>query len=511
MSKQFKTWCRIIDFLAAEYPEIHDLVKGVCVDSSLMARKGKPGVTLIIPTGDALATIKKLAFSEKPADANTAADMLNAMIFRDVYRSGADWSAKKANIPNALFPSQHVAVTSASGSEVTFASGAKAVVDEKFRDSSRNTNLAVWKLTAGTIPVTTDKPAKLEKMGKKMGAKVGSYDVSNAESQALRWKIAVYVENLYAMQQSQSGSAPGGASVCVFYEYTCSLVMYLNGVAPAELKNKVLPVLGCDKIDFYYILEPHRVSGEYLVSDEHVAAWWQRPRLGAAVCEECQRLCDQTTGAAIYSAKDRVRNAVRRTRESVSEQIAASGRKAVDVVEAAYAKLVGENVIGDVSDVFPGDALAFYQAEPGLKMAQDELRFVSCLKFAELERKWDAGAFEELVNMIGESQHVILNKAKLQYMIGPSDQVAAINSFVWSTAFLHTPMTAADAEKIKNSRVQRPEPDSGFVHNLTLGNYRKHSRTLAASGNAVAQMLNGMSVANMDPTLKAAIIAKLSA
>lgn len=516
MSKgKFKTYCRIIDYLDEYESELAELLRGTCTDIALNTGKGKPGVTFLIPQDKALVDkIRNLAYSDKVADANKAADMLNAMIFRDVYKTASDWDKKKSNIPNSLFPSQHVDIKSASGKEVTFASGAKAVLDEKFQDASRRGNLAVWKLVSGEIPVTTDKPAKRDMP---MKGKMGAYEVSNAESQALRWKIAVYVENLYMMQEIQRRVNNSTAHTCAFLEYSCSLLLHIHSVDKNQIAQKLLPMIACDKLDFYFLLEPHKTSGNYLISDSLIADWWTNPQVSEAACARCKQLIEQLLmsggTAAVYSRRPELMEAIHKIRKQVTEETDARGRDCVSFVTKVYQRLALENCIGDVTDVYPADLAAVYAAEPGLKMLQDEIRYTASVAFLDLESQpvFDPARMSEIVNMIGDSMHVVLNAVKLKYMIQPGDHVRVVKEFIWSTCFLHMPMTKAECDnmRVKNS-VSRPKPSSGVVYNIAALGFKSHDRIVSQAGKQLANMLEMLDVKNMDPALKEAIKAKLA-
>lgn len=509
MANKFKAHCKIINYLASEYPELAQLFEGTCLINSLSARKGRPGITIILPTGATLKKIQDLAYSDDPDKENRGADMLNAMIFRGSYKTAADWNAAKI-VPNSLFPSQKVGIKSASGDEVTFVSGAVAKLDGKFVDASTDRNLAVYKLVSGEIPVTTAEPYGAEKS---KGSKKGAYDDISAKSKELRWKIAIYVENQY-MNLHNARQSSGMSSICSYTEMTSSLICHIASADAGLFRNRVLPVLGCDKMDFYFLLEPHATSGDYLISDAMIQEWWSRPRRGAGVCVDAKRLCENElsnkTGPAVYSNRTGLQAAIHKIRKSLTDKMGARPREAVSNIDAAYMSISTNNCIGEITDVYPADLASFYAAQPKLKMIQDELRYSANVAFSRLESKWNSSDYNELLNYIGESTHVILNGVKLQFMIAPGDQARLIKGFLWSTAFMHIPMTESESNTLRmsNTAVHRDDMN-GVVFNIQKEAYGRHNRLVEKTGDDISRLIDSIKD-DMDPDTRAKLLAKLS-
>lgn len=462
----FKTYCRIIDYLDATDSDLAQLVRGTCVDLTLGSTKGKPGITLLIPDKEYRAKIAKLAYSSDPAEATQACDMLNALILRDVFKTGADFMAKRANIPNSLYPSQHVGVKDVKGSTVTFESGAVATLDSKFADSSKKKNLAVWHLK-GEIPVTSDRPAKIERgpagRGTRGGkGKQGGYDqgVATDLSKNLRWKIAVSVENEYALSlmQKQIG---GRQHADPFVRCAMSLVEYLHEKAPEALKQ-ALPLLSVSKADFYFLVEPHR-DGDYLIDHSFIEDWWSRraSHNTGAGCKILDELLSAQKNSAQLPEIDNLRKGLLQK---------CNDRKCVENVEAAYRAKYGSEEAGS------------------LKLLQDELRFLIHCEFSQLESgPYDSGKLGEIVNMIGEYMHKMpgtpkertsgnkmLNAATIRYAIAPSDKIETIKCFINSTHFMFVPLSAAEARAIPKSHTGLPGPDTKGVWNINLENQQHH-------------------------------------
>ena len=158
------------------------------------------------------------------------------------------------------------------------------------------------------------------------------------------------------------------------------------------------------------------------------------------------------------------------------------------------------NTIGGIGPVLPAGLAQIYKNEPALKMLQDDLRYYTYCAFSMLERNFDLGYYNELLNVIGEcmyaasveemrSQQRILNKSVMKYMIQPSDLIAQVKSFVNSTMFLYVPMTREESAELTKSSIHRPDPDSRIVWNMSADIYTRHKRVLETSDPELEKLL----------------------
>lgn len=517
-SKQFKTYCKIMDYVDSKDPELSALLRGTCSSMSLDSSKGKPGVTLLLPQDKAFrAKLEKLAYSDKTEDATKAANMLSALIIRDVFKTPADWKAKEAS--NSLWPSQIVEVATTSASEVTFKSGAKAVLDTEFKDASRRGNLAVWLLVSGEIPVTEDKPATMRSARPK--GKVGAYDTGKT-NQTLRFNIALAVENTYALYRQQLGKA---SAKCrdIYLEHSMSLVNYIMTVRKdnALMCEKVIPVISFDKIDFYVLLEPHKPEAPYLLDDDLINEWWAQRALHAVspvqVIKEVEKqLLGQVGSSMVFTDRAKIWELLAGIRKKISQMADSRPRQIVEEIAKVYDELDDHNTIGGVGPIYSDSLHAYYAANKGLKMAQDELRYLTHGSFRNIEsRPFDFGAFHELTNMIGEvlyatsaaraGTHKLLNKNAIKYLISPTENVYEIKIFLNSTLFMFVPMTSAEASNLKYKySVARPDPTTSVLFNIAKDVYDQHQRLLPepAESSAFITALLSLNVELLDPILK---------
>ncbi len=528
-NKQFKTYCRIIDYVEQANPDLASLIRGLCADMIMSSLKGKPGITFLMPQDKALISkLEKLAYSEKPEEATKAGDMLNAMIIRDVFKTPAEWKSRE--VPNALMPPQVVEVESTSAKEVVFKSGARAVLDENFRDASRRQNLAVWKLVSGEIPVTTDKPAQ-SRFTKPPKGKLGGYNPTPSHAQGDRFKIAIAVENAYALHRLQCDSGAVHQPRDVYLDNVLSLINYiLSSGNEALVVERVLPLLSLDKIDFYFLIEPHKPSPPYLLDDSIIHDWWEKrnsqPFSGKAVLAHIERLLSGTSSTAlIYSNKQHLIDSIESIRSSLNNYINAKPRLCIDEIEKYYNTLDTSNTIGGHGPVFPEALANYYRSEPGLKFIQDELRFLTYDCFKRLETEgFQRGDFHELTNMIGEclyaansagreQAHKLLNKNTIKYLIAPSENIHEVRVFVSSTAFLYTPLLSCSLSLAVKNSTARPTPSRMVLFNISKDLYVQHQRLLdmpVPNTPDIASLLKTLNVNTLDPELKAELLRKLS-
>ncbi len=173
--------------------------------------------------------------------------------------------------------------------------------------------------------------------------------------------------------------------------------------------------------------------------------------------------------------------------------------------------------------MFPEALANYYKVEQGLKLIQDELRFLTYGAFKRLEcERFDTGAFHELTNMIGECLHAgskaerdqthkLLSKTAIKYLIAPSDNIREVKIFCYSTAFMYIPLLAeAQALAVKNS-TSRPDPARLVVFNIAKDTYVQHQRLLAhdhGATNDLLSALRSLNVDTLDPVLRAELANK---
>lgn len=554
-TKKFKTFCRIIDYIDSIDPELAELLRGTCADMSLGSLKGKPGITFLMPQNAAYRKkITDLAYSDNISDANKACDMLNALIIKDVLKTLNDWRNKRDDIPNSLLPSQHIEIDNITNKEIIFKSGAVAVLDEKFKDNSKKSQLAVWKLISGEIPVTMDKPSKFKYAKKKGGSKTGGYDVTPEFVNNIRFKIAIAIENAYITDRINNtmGSLTFGAGHefeykkeikpafssrrrDIYLEFILSLVNFIMNSDEDLLYDKILPLISFQKIDFYNLLEPHTIKHDdshYLIPTSLINAWWNNRssfNIQSVIDQIGKKLSSPPAKFQqykLYGDKKGVIQDTNNLRTQIMKSIESRPRDSPKEIIEVYKILDNDNKIGACQPVYPPGIAAYYKSEPSLKLAQDELRYLTYLQFESLERQptFDRNKFETIINMIAEYANVLTsderertfklnNMYTMKYLIQPTEKIQEIKIFLNSTHFLYVPLTPEEVYNypLKNVIV-RPDPDELHgIWNIDKSTISQHKRLAQSpeeqkSISEALNLLHTMNPSTMTPELKQSIL-----
>lgn len=447
MSKM-KVHCSILPYVAKINPTLHEIIVGTCTDRSINGAKNKTGTTFIMPDNkELLNKIEKLALSSNADDVYQAADIINAHVIRIPLRNATDWNTRKDNIPNSIYPSQRVEIEKATGDEVHFKGGAVAKLDRDFiqmlakseADEPRRA-LVVYRLTKGELPVTKDKPAAPIKP-----AKSGGYAIEEpVNAQSSRFKIAITVENDYLLNRLQKLTDPTSNSNDVYADYTYGLISHMLGDQKhhSDLIEKVIPLISCSALDFYLLVEPHRKETRVLLDDSVIDSWWTsgKRKFNGSLSDLKTKLYALVQGRpeACYSNPSRVQECIDELRQSISVD-----KKVADHVSKLYNEFISSNSIGECKDVLPAGLIDYYRANPGLKLVQDEARYIGHLAFDRLERRsFSRADYEQILNTIGDylvekGRNKLMNPLHFKVWIQPEQQLNEADIFINSTAFLY--------------------------------------------------------------------------
>ena len=489
---EFPTNCRIGPYVEAVNEELSKLLRHTCVEGALNPRPPKTGVTFLLPEDPAyIAEIGKLARSTKPEDATKAAEMLSALIIPEPLKSISDWTARSKEIPNSLYPPQNIGPIEVKGNTIMFPGGATATLDLAFADSSRRSNLAVWKLT-GRIPVTTDKVVKL--MRKPMakgakGAKMGAYVPPQALADLLTFMIGIAVENAYLRAEVERRST-GAKCNDTYLRYSMSLAKHILSTNPTLFYDRVLPVLAYDNLDFYILVEPHREDRDgALIPENIIREWWASAQnvvpsfnVANAVAEFNALLTAKTDGPLVYSGRSELDGLRDALRGQLTDKAYASARNSAKSVIEKYQEVIASNRLPDTNTpIFPEDLAAWYAQDPTLKVIHDELRFRLHIAFRQFETSpLDVSRYKQLIDTIGDCLHadpsrdknlLVLNVNTIVSLINPVERVDAVITFINSCAFLFTPCTRGEASIRENSSKRVPPPGEDVYYNFQAAIY----------------------------------------
>ncbi len=464
MSRKFNTFCTISDYVNHTDPELYNSLEALCVTLTLNSTKGKPGVTFMVPQDEKVRNeIIKLSMGE-PEDAQKAINMLNAMILRDVVRTPSEMLSKKATLANSLYPPQLVEIKGetkvGSVSGIEFSNGAKAIPDPAFKTTKDK--LAVWKMVSGSIPTSGGKSVEPTRgkmlLAKTPKGKVGSYQPSTEETKQLRFQIMIAIENTYANHEMNRRSVGDMANYRrdVYLEYTLSLWnhVYNNNKG---LACDLLALMSFDKVDLYYLLEPHkRVDGsaqasEYLIPQDIIVSWWstskivdlQRVRL---IIENELKVSSDQNCMFNTDRMGLMEHIHQEGGEEIIQQAQSNIKLYASLIKEFYLKFYREGTING-KNIYCDPINKMYKADPEMKLLHDELRYITYRWFKDLEcdPQFDRGRFNYIVNVIGDYLHSnaeerrtlcrLVNPERLAREIAPAEKCLELKRFVHSTAF----------------------------------------------------------------------------
>lgn len=486
MSKyNFAAHCNVLNYAATINKDLAALIENTCAMRAMTGGYARHGVTFLIPDDDYLKEMMKNAQSTDQDKIDLASDQIHSLILYGIYQKADDWNSRKDDIPNALF--QKVAIKSATNTKVTFANGATAVPDERFRshtrvrgpDSSERTPLVmVWKLT-GRLPTTRDpenratfvhlkkESAEMRKrrMQQKTGAYDGGYENSRPEAIALRKQLAYAVELAYqhdrinkVMENNTNfviiGSYDGGDDDKkallkkpqprdAYFEHCMSLLDFIIKTDLQLFYSRIAPVVSFTKFDFYALIEPYRKSGEYLVPDSVVMDWYEQSVpiniLDAMLnvekhITEASMHIDADNQCALYNDKEALLQEIDDLRIQITSNHRV--RRFNSNIIKKYEALNQKNTIGSIDNVYPREYAAYLSRQPHLKVLQDELRYRTFLMFDDLEREptFDVTKYHQILGHIEYatqsidsnervSSLVLLNNSALTYSVAPDNNL----------------------------------------------------------------------------------------
>lgn len=501
-----KAYCSIISYLEDNYPDFAEVVNRLCLNGPLSSTKGKNGLTVIIPTAKHIKKITDLAYSDDVDKVHNAADMILAMCFRDSYKMGKEWETKEVH--NLIFPSQVVTVTGSTGSEVTFEGGAKAKIDSKFIDSSRKLNLSVWQMQDGEIAVTKDKAAII-KSAKKIkgnrGAKRGAYDETALDQLGVRSNIALVVENMFLFNDYQKKLKQEINNENCLLSHALSLVKFIMERDRELFYGKVLPMLTYSFIDFYILLEPHKIpTSDFLIPDPIIDDWWSDKRthtkldIVATVKEINGEISKGTERCLFYTDRQKMFELIDGNRKKLNEVLGSSPREVLNEMYKIYTELQDDNTINKEGPILPESLHEFYRTNKGLKLLHDELRYLTHNIFDRSETNHDLNIMFNMIAEVlheGEASTKLLKRESLKNMISPNQKIEEIKIFTNSTMFMFVTMTEQETN-IPKSTMTRPKDLKPVMFNIAGDNYEKHKRLI--TNNKIIDEFMAIDLATLD-------------
>lgn len=524
-------FCSLPLYLKSYHPELHNLFEITCSTGALNAKHN--GTTLIIPSDATIKEIRTLAFTSDLASVTKAAELLRAHVIKDARKTVAEWNERKANTPNAMFPSQHVALVGIDGSKVKLEGGAVIEIDKQFRDAGRP--IAVWKIVSGVMPTKTAAlAAKPVRKPAAKGSKAGSYEPEEGQRSTLRFQLGALVENTFLIRNIDVASISGSKPSNIYFETVMSLMYYLMNNQTYEdiYYGKVLPLFSCQNMDFYTFVQPHKYGGDYLISDVALTDWWTSNRENQPGTGEIMELVSASFSkipakfaeCAVYKDRKTLVDCIEQIRGEISDD--GDLRKIVDKVLEKYKEVESSNKVGSCDNVYPEPLIEYARANPGILAQIHELDFITACMFNQLSRdpSFDSQYYETIINIIGDythgksNKHLLLDENKIKQLIAPSQYVSKILGFVKSCFFLHVAMPKNEflnyekvfgvketAKPISSDMLDREE-----IYNAVKESWLKHRRiygeALKANVGSVFAALKTADTGKLSETDKKAIL-----
>ncbi|MCK9607507.1 MAG: fasciclin domain-containing protein [Methylomonas sp.] len=471
-----KAYCRLSDFVEAEYVEFYKLLKRLCLEATL--RGHRDGVTVFIPTNETLKKIESLADSVEESQFRDAEALCLAHVIKTKIQGASDAmsKSKEGKLFNSQYPPHAVVVTKASGDEITFDNGAVAQRIPLI-DFSRKNQYAAFKMLSGEMVVGHDEAApassavprvRRRRKGEEAVEKEGSYEVVAEQSRQLRWRIALIAENEYLaaiMTHTTKIHNP-------LLKYTASLVKYLAQNCP-YFYSRVLPLISFRRCDLYIILEPHVFPNRNpIIEDQHVSDWWNqfdgemqqfsmedyRSFISNCINDAAQK----GIAAAIYTDSKDTFEAIDSVRQKLISQPSLSGNtlNLARAIRAEYLSFARTNSADGKAAIFPSDLAKIYGEKQYLKLIQDEVRWRTERIFIRLEEEFAWVAFKEVMSFIASILHDYdeTNFVKFSAFGAAADDTAIrgdtgiqheMMQFVNSTHFLWIPRADGEIEQVE--------------------------------------------------------------
>lgn len=448
MSKQPRKYNRIIDFLDLEAPDLSESIKS-CRAEYLLSPKKKDGIALLLPPLDNYSR-KQISLLAKgnDADKKSAIKIISSLIIPQNLKNKDD--SKHYNL---------------SGDEVDLTEQNSKLI-ESFTSTLP---LTIYDYT----PPKTRK--KHEQSKKTLNAK---------KAQQIRYQISSQIENDYARNMVNPTNQKNA-----FITATYSLlyhVMNKDEYYEDVFLGRMLPYISHSEIDFYFLLEPHRIQhseDDYIVPTIVVEDWWKNFSGNTTAINDIYNLLNKHLSDPISDIKSLIYTNRIKLLSTIDEcRYAVESNKTVSVADVVVKQYLNENM----KNKYPEQLAALYKKNRYRKILEDELRYISFKQFTKIQTKFDVNEYEEWLSVIANYMHQEPSEKKLRLLkadrlnnaIDPISAIKEICTFVQSTCYMFIPMTTEESKEY-NGVSERPDVDISedvwCVHEIL------HNRILSGS------------------------------
>lgn len=456
--KKVQKYCRIFNWIQDYDEELAEVMTNLCIDRICDTTKKYPSITFLMPKGKFRTEIIDMAYSSTP---EKAVDMIISCVlpygFSSIESFNSAQSSQIGNKLRYLFPK----IVSPNSKTVAFEDKLVIKTSNPKMIPRDGVKIFVWDIESGQPPNNFNKYVSKQEYIIPDGSRQikGGVDCTldpisqlNSKPRAL---FAQSIEQLVRDEIQKIHSKNPYLPVVVL------LLHRLIERANYQVFLKVRPILDIDPIiTFYILLEPYKLVGEYLVSDDIF-----NQRLFDAILKSRNVFEDPSDEYRKILNKQIEENyASFNNTKSLIEAVNGIRNKLLNETEARmlpeeilriYNYLEEKNEIksvsGDaatISNVFPESLVAHYQNNHNKRLWQDEYRFIigECLRTMKTEPDADARAivFNNLCNSLKlnlrgddySNELCIMNNSDYPLTACVRDRVRMMQYFVNSPDFI---------------------------------------------------------------------------
>lgn len=455
--KKVQKYCRIFNWIKDTDEELAEVMVNLCVDRIADTSKRYPAVTFLMPKGKLRTQIIDLAYSTEP---EKAVDMIISLVIPYGFHSIESFnSAQAGHIGNKLryvFPK----IDKPNDKTVNFDN--KLVIRQAQpklvpRDNSK---IYVYDIETGEPPNNYNKMVAKQEYNapeppKNIKGGACTEDPMDLLSKKPRALFAQAVEQI-ARDEIQK--------IHTKNPYLPVVVLLLQHILQAQycdLFVRIRPILDLDPIiTFYLLVEPYKLVGEYIISDDIFNARVFDKILKARAlyndpAAEYRKILNRPveSDANIFSHTKDIIELINSVRFKLLNEEEA--RKLPEEVLAVYNGLIEKNeiksVVSDhptITNILPDSLLIHYQNNYNKRLWQDEYRFIigECIRSMKTEINIEARTviFDNLCNTLKETlrgddysdELCIMNYSDYALSACVRDRIRMMQYFINSPDFL---------------------------------------------------------------------------
>jgi len=461
-TKSRKRCCSLEQFIEKNEPELASIIKDLCVTNIMFPTRRIRGVTFVRPSADLMREIKKQfaasdeQMSEEAGEA--AVRMVLSLFIPDLLLTPESFNAGPVGSRSSVM----YTIKSTTGGKIVVANpdGVDAEIEADGTFAARSTWRAgglakppvmVWKLTKGTLPLASAEPYRPPARTHESDAAVTGGGEKRARFTGWRRRTEMWenvVQNLHDLSRSSAADNVPDLALT----YTAGLFEWMrhhaNGKVTALFNQLKMFITPDPLANFVIFLSPQsstcpipddfiaseNMSGDFMSSD-----CWPTP-----TCEHAKSIYDAIfadVGATWGARGVKISEGFH---HMIGTEFHIIKRKS-DRVAEHYAALE-QNVLFDVTDAYPEDALALIKSDPTFKAYADYTYYRMWTENQTInshrENNGAAALLPARENAVGHVKDFVegflAGRTSMSRLLGYITHHTSLASFVRSTAFMYT-------------------------------------------------------------------------